>query len=64
MVRDRLILVVADDGRGISPQKSRDSAGLGTRIMQYRANAIGAQLTIENPDSGGTQVRCTLKIED
>jgi nitrate/nitrite-specific signal transduction histidine kinase len=33
------------------------------RIMHYRANAIGAHLSVEIPGSGGTLIRCTLKRE-
>jgi signal transduction histidine kinase len=62
--RGRVSLVIRDDGSGIlSGPKSR-SGGLGMRIMQYRANAIGAQLSIENTAAGGTVVRCTLKREE
>jgi len=34
------------------------------RIMQYRANAIGAQLSVEPTGPGGTLVRCVLKHEE
>jgi len=34
------------------------------RIMQYRANAIGAQLSVSTTGTGGTLISCTLKREE
>lgn len=66
--RGRVTLSIRDDGPGISKGISADpktrSGGLGMRIMQYRANAIGAHLTVESPAAGGTLVRCTLTREE
>jgi nitrate/nitrite-specific signal transduction histidine kinase len=33
---------------------------MGLRIMHYRATMIGASLSIERLESGGTRVTCTL----
>jgi signal transduction histidine kinase len=62
--RGRVMLVVRDDGSGVPAGPATRSGGLGMRIMQYRANAIGAQLAVEKPAAGGTLVRCTLKREE
>ena len=56
--RERVKLVVSDDGRGFNPDEVLpDSLGLG--IMQERAEAIGAILEIESgPGHGsGTQIK-------
>jgi PAS domain S-box-containing protein len=77
--RGRVTLAIRDDGTGIalgklgntakrSPEVASDATarpgGLGMRIMQYRANAIGASLSVEAAGSGGTLIRCTLKREE
>jgi PAS domain S-box-containing protein len=54
----RMILSVEDDGVGIDPVSSR--FGLGLRTMQHRATLIGATLTIEAADPGGTVVTCIV----
>ena len=45
------MLSITDDGRGISASTSH-SRGMGLRIMKYRAEMIGAVLTI-GPAKGG-----------
>jgi signal transduction histidine kinase len=59
----RLTLAIRDDGSGISTDATTRSRGLGMRIMQYRANAMGAHLSVEAIKRGGTLVRCILKRE-
>ena len=54
------MLSIADDGRGISASTSQ-SRGMGLRIMKYRAEMIGAVLSIGSTKGGGTSVVCTLK---
>ena len=52
-------LTVSDDGIGRSAaQKSK--GGLGLRIMAYRAQMIGGELSIEDRKGGGTRVVCSL----
>jgi len=53
-----LRLTVEDDGRGIKLPVKSD--GLGLKIMQYRANLIGANCQVEAGDDGGTLVTCVL----
>lgn len=62
--RGRVTLAIRDDGSGIAPRSTSRSAGLGMRIMHYRANAIGAELSVDSAARGGTQIRCTLKREE
>ncbi len=54
-----LILEVEDDGVGL-PRPADRGAGMGLKIMQYRANIIGASLSFESGRQGGTLVRCRV----
>lgn len=58
---DALRLEVCDNGVGIDAQKLHRASGVGLRIMQYRAQTIGATLDIRPNDKGGTVVTCLLK---
>jgi PAS domain S-box-containing protein len=53
-----VVLNVLDNGRGID--EKRHGPGMGLRIMAYRAELIGATLTISQAIGGGTEVVCTL----
>lgn len=55
------VLEIQDDGKGIS--RNRAIAGMGSRNMQYRANTIGADLTIKGKPGAGTCVRCVLPMQ-
>jgi two-component system CheB/CheR fusion protein len=52
-------LAIRDDGHGLV-QERRGSAGMGLRIMRYRADRIGGILTIASQPGQGTEVLCTL----
>jgi PAS domain S-box-containing protein len=54
-----LVLRVVDDGKGIKTPHA-ESQGMGLRTMQYRADHLGATLTVGRSPSGGTQVTCKL----
>ncbi len=54
-----LNLSIADDGVGITGQAAQ-SAGMGLRIMEYRAEQIGGQLHVGPAEGGGTIVTCSL----
>ena len=56
-----MTLQVLDDGVGISDSKSN---GMGLAIMRYRARLNGGELQIEQPESGGTKVCCTVRVND
>ncbi|WP_101524574.1 sensor histidine kinase [Nocardioides houyundeii] len=58
-VGEQLVLVVADDGRGIPP----DAAGTGLRGMHERAALIGARLHVGRRDGGGTVVELRVPLE-
>ncbi len=55
--KDRVILTVNDNGTGI-PDEGERKKGLGLKIMQYRANMIGASLDVRSAVNGGTGVTC------
>lgn len=52
----RAVLAISDDGKGIGEKLK--TMGMGLRNMQYRANVIGGELTINGHKGGGTCVRC------
>ena len=54
-----LLLEVSDDGVSNIPEQSIRS-GMGLRVMQFRAHAIGAELTVERNQHGGTAVCCCI----
>lgn len=56
---DRILLAVKDDGHGL-PDKPKKKAGMGLRIMQYRAGIIGGSLVIQRPAAGGAEIVCSV----
>ncbi len=59
-----LSLSVADDGAGFEPRQVRGAGpSWGLTIMQERAQAAGASLTIDASPGGGTRVRVTFARE-
>ncbi len=67
----RLVLAIQDDGSGLPPDAMNQASlasGMGLRTMKYRANVVGADLTIhsaKDPSSSdascGTIVRCVYQ---
>lgn len=62
---DQAVLRITDDGVGFPPETDR-KAGLGLRIMGYRAKRIGGTLDIQPGAHGGTVVSCMFnpKIDE
>ncbi len=56
-----LTLTVKDNGHGFG-QGSGVMEGMGLRIMQYRADMIGAMLRVDSTIGKGTTVACRLKV--
>lgn len=56
-------LEVIDDGVGIAGSRVMGD-GLGTRIMLYRAESIGATITFEARSGGGAIVRCRYPLQE
>ena len=57
-VDDRIRIIVEDDGVGIT--SLHDVKGMGLKIMHYRAERIGAKLTVQPGELRGTQIIVTL----
>lgn len=55
-------LTVVDNGTGFYPHKQE--AGLGLRIMRYRAQSMGGTLDVMSDPGRGTEVVCTLPAGD
>ena len=53
------VLKIKNDGRSF-PRAMTKNAGLGLKIMDYRAKSIGASLDIRKGRNGGTVVTCLL----
>ena len=53
---ERLLVRVADEGDGFDQGELSDDGGLGLKIMSYRADLIGAELSVETWRAGGTVV--------
>lgn len=60
VVADNPVLVIRDDGNGFA--KNPRTKGMGLRNMHYRANVIGAELTVETGKGKGTIVSCRLGV--
>ncbi|HWZ94207.1 MAG TPA: response regulator [Opitutaceae bacterium] len=61
-----LLLEIADDGTGLPKGKSRSSTsggGLGLGVMQHRASAIGAELTVTSKRGEGVTICCRLPMK-
>jgi signal transduction histidine kinase len=56
----RVVLEVADDGRGFAAHPSSRPAGLGLSSMRERAGAVGGTLTIRSAPGAGTRVRLSV----
>jgi signal transduction histidine kinase len=54
----KLVLIVSDDGCGSAVHER--PGGMGWHTMRYRANFIGAQLTVTSPPGQGTIVTCEV----
>jgi len=57
---DDVVLSVADNGSGFAEPK-KESKGMGTRIMRYRAGMIGGALSIRPANGGGALVTCRFR---
>jgi len=52
-------LAIKDNGSGLPKSFSR-TAGMGLRVMNYRAGMIGATINLESEARGGTLVSCSM----
>ena len=60
--RDSVVLVVEDDGRGLSPEVEElpEKTTLGLRIMEERATSVGGEVVFAPGARGGTVVTVTF----
>jgi PAS domain S-box-containing protein len=58
---DRAVLEISDNGAGLTENPARPR-GMGLRIMQYRADLIGATFSIQAGAQGGTRVICSVPL--
>ena len=56
---EKTMLTITDDGTGL-PTDARTKTGMGLRIMEYRADMIGATFDIQNLPAGGARAVCVL----
>jgi PAS domain S-box-containing protein len=59
---DKLVLTIQNNGVPFPDLRSK-STGMGLRIMNYRANLIGASLEIKAQGARGTMVTCAMPLE-
>ena len=62
-VANRMIqLSIADNGAGL-PKQFSSAAGMGLKIMEYRAGLFGGSVQIKNRKNGGARVRCICPLD-
>ena len=59
--RERAVLSVRDDGRGLAPGTLPSSGGI--RGMRERAMLIGAQLEIDSGHGRGTEIKLSIPLD-
>jgi two-component system, NarL family, sensor kinase len=64
LVEGKLYLTICDDGCGFAgvDDKHEVTQGMGIKIMQYRANQLGAKLEFQSRVEGGTEVRLEMRM--
>ncbi|HTJ20292.1 MAG TPA: PAS domain S-box protein [Steroidobacteraceae bacterium] len=60
--RAKVRLTVTDDGTGM-PVDAVDAAGMGLKIMQYRARILGGEVRFERAEPQGTRIVCECPLE-
>lgn len=60
--RDRLLIVIEDDGAGLPPAVAAGAGAphFGLEIMRERAQRLGGSLSIRSADGGGTRVQLSI----
>jgi signal transduction histidine kinase len=60
---DELQLRIDDNGRGFAHPPPDGLAGLGLKMMRYRAQMLGGDLVLESSAQGGVSVRCSCPLD-
>ncbi len=63
-LKDKVHLVIKDDGKGFHVHQKRKAAGLGLALMKERAKLINAKITIKSKVGAGTEIRLAVPIEE
>lgn len=59
---DEMLIEVADDGRGFSPDDAVAAARFGLRGMRERAESVGAEFQVVSCSQGGTTIRLRVPL--
>lgn len=62
VIDETLVIVVDDDGRGLSQDGADDGDGMGLRTMRARARRIGATFSLDEGDEGGARLQIRLPL--
>lgn len=60
---EELHLRVDDNGRGFSQPLPDGPEGLGLKIMRYRAQTLGGDVSVGSAENGGVSVRCSCPLD-
>ena len=63
---DECVLMIENDGLGITKKKGKTNSGIGLQVMDYRANLIGGTLKVVSKPRRGVSVSCRfpcVKVE-
>lgn len=63
LVNENIVLQITDNGK-FSETKMNKSNGLGLKIMNYRANLYGGNITINRTDNNLTRITCTIPSKE
>lgn len=58
-----LVIQIADDGKGLSPERLKSLGSHGLASMRHRIEALGGKFGIDNLSSGGALVSARLPLE-
>jgi PAS domain S-box-containing protein len=61
---EALVLEIADDGKGITPDQLADHGSLGLLSMRERAHLLGGEVTIQGKSGEGTVVTLRMPYEE
>jgi signal transduction histidine kinase len=58
-----LKLVISDDGEPWTPPSSLEEQELALRMIRYRADTLGGEVTVARGHKGGSSVTCTVAVD-
>ena len=60
----QILLSIADNGVGLPRSYADETKGFGMLNMHYRAQLVGAKLTVNSTEGGGTKISVDLPLEE